>query len=273
MHYKIKKYPVKHPLLKNYIKFFWELHIENVRLDHKIIPQRNINLRFSLNDTPQYAIINCKEHLLEKVFFSGLQDQYMNVHMKLNGKVDMLGVCFMPEGFYPFLRIPVSEFKNQLLGAAEAGFRQAAEISDKLRGAADVTARINMLEKDLILLLDNCKQTPESFRYAFNVLKRCDNPLQVSEFCRQNNIGLRRLERMYNKYIGLSIRTYTSLNRFQNSVNQILYNDFSKLSDIAYENGYYDQMHFIREFKRYTGNTPKSFIRENNSMLQIGKLI
>jgi AraC-like DNA-binding protein len=56
-------------------------------------------------------------------------------------------------------------------------------------------------------------------------------------------------------------------------VNQLLKQDFSKLSDVAYDYGYCDQMHFIKDFKRFAGNTPKSFVTRNDSILQIGKLI
>lgn len=58
MKHEIKKYAVRHPLLKRYIKFFWELHIEHMQVNHRIIPQRNINLRFNLNETPQYLTFN-----------------------------------------------------------------------------------------------------------------------------------------------------------------------------------------------------------------------
>ena len=66
-------------------------------------------------------------------------------------------------------------------------------------------------------------------------------------------------------------RHIVPLNRFQNTLNQLFHNDYSKLSDIAYGNDYYDQMHFIRDFKRFAGNTPKSFVHHNNSMLHVGK--
>jgi AraC-like DNA-binding protein len=272
MQKEIRKYPVQHPLLKNYIKFFWELHIEYSQLNHKIIPQRNINLRFNLNETPQYVCSNGKEHLLEDVYFSGLQDHFGNAHLKLNGKVDVLGVCFFPEGFYPFFKIPVSEFKNQLLGAREVGFKLANTISERLKEAPDIAARLDILENELALLLCNGNNTPENFRQIFNALKQSDNSLQISEFCQRNNIGIRTLERMYNKYVGVSANTYGTLNRFHKSLNQLLYNDYSKLSDLAFDNGYFDQMHFIKEFKRFAGNTPKTFVHQNDSILQIGKL-
>jgi hypothetical protein len=65
MQHSIRRYPVQHPLLKKYIKFFWEIHAENMQLNHKILPQRNISLRFNLNDTPQFVCFDEKERLLE----------------------------------------------------------------------------------------------------------------------------------------------------------------------------------------------------------------
>jgi AraC-like DNA-binding protein len=272
MQYDIKKYPVQHPLLKNYIKFFWELQIESTQLNHKIIPQRNINLRFNLSDTQHYLYSNDKANLLENVYFTGLQDQFRYAHLQLNGKVDVLGVCFSPEGFYPFSKIPVSEFKNQILGADEVGIKMINSISEKLKEAHGIASRITILENELALLLANNNQIPDNFRQIFNDLNQNNNSLQISEFCLKNNLSIRTLERMYNKYIGVSANTYNTLNRFHNSLNQLLKNDYSKLSDLAYDFGYFDQMHFIKEFKRFAGNTPKNFIQQNNSILQIGKL-
>ncbi|HEY4789594.1 MAG TPA: AraC family transcriptional regulator [Bacteroidales bacterium] len=272
MQHEIKKYPVRHPLLKKYIKFFWEIHAEQMQLNHKIIPQRNINLKFNLSETPHYVCFDGREQLLEDVYFSGLQDHFRNAYLKFNSMARMLGICFYPEGFYPFLKIPVSEFKNQVLGAGEVGFKLANTMNERLKGAPDVTSGLAILENELVVLLNHGNHTPENFRQLFNILKQSDNPLQIAEFCRQNNIGVRQLERMYNKYVGVSAKTYVTLSRFLNSLNQLLYRDYSKLSDIAYGNGYFDQMHFIKDFKRFAGNTPRSFVDQNDSMLQIGKL-
>jgi AraC-like DNA-binding protein len=272
MQNEIKRYPVQHPLLKNYIKFFWELHIEHSQLNHKIIPQRNINLRFNLNDTPHYVSSEGKEHLLEDMYFSGLHDHFRNANLIINGKVDVLGICFYPEGFYPFFKIPVSEFKNQLLGACEVGFKQAIAVREPLKEAPDVAARLKILENELALLLVRGSHTPENFRQIFKALKQSNSALQISEFCQRNNIGIRQLERMYNKYVGVSANAYGTLNRFHKSLNQLLYNDYTKLSDVAFDNGYFDQMHFIKDFKRFAGNTPKNFVHQNDSILQIGKL-
>ena len=118
MQNEIRRYQVQHPLLKNYIKFFWELYIENAQLNLKIIPQRNINLRFNLNETGHSVCSNAMDHLLEDVYFSGLQDHFKNSHLKLNGKVDVPRVCFSPNGFYFFLK---SLFQNSKINRREPG--------------------------------------------------------------------------------------------------------------------------------------------------------
>lgn len=268
----IKKHPVKSPVLKNYIRFFWELRIVDAQINHKLIPQKNINIRFNLNDTPHYVWRDNQESQLEDVYFGGLQNQFTNAHLKINGNVDIIGICFEPDGVYPFLRTPVSEFRNQILGADEVGFRVAKKINERLKEASGTFNKLEILENELLLLLDNYYQVPENFRIIFNTIKQ-NNSLQIMDFCQENNIGLRQMERMFIKYVGLSASSYNTLNRFHNSVSQLLHSRFSKLSDLAYDNEYFDQMHFIKEFKRFTGNTPKSFINHNNSILQIGKLI
>lgn len=272
MQHIIKKYEVRLPLLRKYIRFFWELKIEQAALNHKIIPQRNINLRINLNETPHYASAEGKLQLLEPVNFSGLQDKNMNVHLKLSGNIHVLGICFYSAGFYPFFKIPVSEFKNQLLGADEIGERLMNEICKKLKETPDVYTRLSIIEHEFASMLMAGKSTKENFGLIFDSLSHNQTPQQISEFCNQNKISLRSLERMYSKYIGMPASTYSILNRFHLSTNQLLNSRFDKLSDLAFDNGYFDQMHFIRDFKRFAGSTPKEFIKHPASILQIGRL-
>ena len=267
----IKKYPVQHPLLKKYIKFFWAIRTNPMQIDHRIIPVRNIDLKFNLSETPHYEIIEGQEHRLEEVYFSGLQDHFRDARLQFNGSVDLMGVCFFPEGFYPFMKIPLSEFRNRILGAGEAGFRPAKTISEQLKETRDTGDRLIILERELVRLLDTDRLVPVNFRQLFTSLTQSGDVSQVSGVCERYNIGSRKLERLYNKYVGIPAKTYYLLNRFQNSLNQLLSGDYSRLTDIAYENGYFDQMHFIKEFRRFAGHTPKIFVPRKDTMLHIGK--
>ena len=54
--------------------------------------------------------------------------------------------------------------------------------------------------------------------------------------------------------------------RFQNAVSLIQTNPMKSLSYIGLEAGYYDQSHFIREFKDFSGVTPKEFLKQNSDL-------
>ncbi|MBN2570537.1 MAG: helix-turn-helix domain-containing protein [Ignavibacteriales bacterium] len=228
-------------------------------------------MRINLSSTPHYVCRGDDEILLDDVYFLGLQDQYTNTQLKLNGDVDVMGICFKPYGFFPFLKIPVAEVKNQILGADEVGFKIAKRMSERLKGDSNIANKLAILEDELLSLLDNSNQYLDKFQEVFNSLKK-EKTSDIRDFCKHNGLNIRQLERFYSKYIGLPPNTYATLNRFHCSLSQLLSTKYLKLSDLAYDNEYFDQMHFIKDFKRYTGSTPKKFINQENSILQIGKL-
>lgn len=272
MQHRIQRYPVRHPLLRQYILFFWELKIDNAELNHWLVPQRNVNMRFNLSDTPHYLSQGENESRLEDVYFPGLQSRFLNSGLKVSGRIDVMGVCFAPDGLHPFIKIPGAELRDQVLGADEIGLKAAGMISEQLKEASCTDERLVILERELLSLLNPACQPPGNFRHIFKELKEPCNFHDINTFCSRYNISLRQVERMYQKYIGLTASTYCSLNRFHNSLNQLLRSDYSKLSDLAYDNEFFDQTHFIKEFRRFTGNTPGQFARNGNSILQIGKL-
>lgn len=271
MQNQIIRYQVQNQLLKPFIRFFWELRMDHAQIHHKLIPQRNINLRMNLSDTPHYVCIGDHERKLEAIYFSGLQNQFSNASLKLNGMVHTLGICFEPDGVYPFLGIPLSEFRNQILGAQETGLKISGSTIERMRSASLIADKLTILENELLALLKDSRPLPPDFRLLFTALQN-EKSIGLADFCDRNQIGMKQLERLFMKYVGLSANSYHTLNRFHESMNQLLYNRFTKLSDLAYDQAYFDQTHFIKEFKRFAGNTPKNFIRENNSILQIGKL-
>ena len=69
----------------------------------------------------------------------------------------------------------------------------------------------------------------------------------------------RTLERRFKKNIGVTPKTFCKIIQFQHSLHQISANEKSKMLDAVYENGFSDQSHFIRTFKKYTGITPLEF--------------
>jgi AraC-like DNA-binding protein len=72
----------------------------------------------------------------------------------------------------------------------------------------------------------------------------------------------RTLERNFSAYVGLSPKQFSKIIQFQFALNRLTETSIEKLTDVGLDSGFTDQSHFIKTFKRYTGQTP-SFFRRN----------
>src|SRR5690606_37219052 len=81
----------------------------------------------------------------------------------------------------------------------------------------------------------------------------------IGAIAEKSNLNIRTFERRFRCETGLSPKQFAKIIQFQTSMEQLTVKDYSKLTDIVYQNGFADQSHFIRVFKAFTGKTPKAF--------------
>jgi AraC-like DNA-binding protein len=75
----------------------------------------------------------------------------------------------------------------------------------------------------------------------------------------------KKTERLFLKYLGFTPTQFIKIIRFRKSVEK-LFAGYGNLTDLAYDSGYYDQSHFIKEFYRYAGNKPSDFLKRPNNI-------
>jgi transcriptional regulator GlxA family with amidase domain len=90
--------------------------------------------------------------------------------------------------------------------------------------------------------------------------------VSVDELSEQLNINRRQLERRFASAIGLSPKQLAKIVRLQAALKMLEQGHFTSLTALAYENGYFDQAHFIKDFKEFTGLSPKQFFAGNLTM-------
>ena len=76
---------------------------------------------------------------------------------------------------------------------------------------------------------------------------------------------------MFNRYVGTSPKGYLRLSRFQSTLNHLLKADQVPLTRLAQDLDFYDQPHFIRDFKAFTGASPSRFLREKKAIIQLSR--
>lgn len=107
------------------------------------------------------------------------------------------------------------------------------------------------------------KHTTENSNYilrlAINLIMKAKGNIDIQEIYGRLPVSERTLQRYFSQQIGITPKQFAQIIQFTTSKNQIMESDYTKLSDVGYENGYADQSHFIRAFKQYTGKTPLEF--------------
>ncbi len=101
--------------------------------------------------------------------------------------------------------------------------------------------------------------TDQKIQSAFNLIIEYEGKIPIKNVAEHLFITERTLQRGFLKYVGLSPKQFAKIIQFKPSLKQISNKTFPKLTEVGLENGYADQSHFIKNFKRFTGKTPSRF--------------
>lgn len=178
----------------------------------------------------------------------------------------MLGIRFYPHGAAYFLNDNVGEFNNQVLNFSELYGNTVDTLYAKLLETATWNKRIELVESFLLHQLSLSERKLTKVAMVNNVMNEIvqedffDN---IENVASRYGITSRYLQKLFLQYTGLTPKLYSKINRFQNSLKLVTKKD-TPLTSIAYDCGYFDQSHFIREFKSFTGFTPSGYSLEKS---------
>lgn len=117
---------------------------------------------------------------------------------------------------------------------------------------------------DLMTQLIESNRIPENDRIqrAISIILKLRGQVKIKELTEQLFITERTLERDFISQVGLTPKQFAKIIQFQCSLNQLTREKINKLTEVGLDSGFADQSHFIRTFKKYTGQTPSSYLRQ-----------
>ena len=185
------------------------------------------------------------------------------------GPNTMLGIRFYPHTASIFLNTDVSQFNNQVTNLTDVAGNSIYTLHAKLIDATLMNQRIELIEQFLLSRLSLFEKKLDKtvlINGVIKELKRDDFFDNIENVATRYGITARYLQKLFLQHTGLTPKLYSKINRFQNSL-QLISKKNGSLTDIAYECGYFDQSHFIREFKSFTGSVPSGYNPENSSAI------
>jgi AraC-like DNA-binding protein len=191
-------------------------------------------------------------------FLAGLHD--VHVFTEYQGAQMGFQVNFTLLGAYRFLNITMSDIANRCLDLVDLlGDSVARELADSLQDADDWSARFDLMDAFLLKRLRDGRPMSPDIAWALKSLQQSHGARSIGALSRALSCCRKTLIRRFHAQIGLGPKAVAGILRFAHAVERIRAADEESWADLAVSCGYYDQAHFNRDFRRFSGRTPREF--------------
>ncbi|MFS4466188.1 AraC family transcriptional regulator [Maribacter sp. 2210JD10-5] len=257
-----------HSDLKPLVDCYWTLEVpeQSEPQKQRIVPDGCIEMAFILgNDIKRYTSEN--EFILQPRAMV-LGQTIEPFYIEPTGLVKTFAVRFYPYGFANFVSEPISNLANKETPIVQLfGTENADDLEQKIIKAENTEQRISIIEKFLLDRLNDEKTINIIVKNTVDSLLFTNGSASINSILKDDLSKRRQLERNFKKQIGVSPKQLGKVIRLQTALKMILNQKSENLTNIAYENEYFDQAHFIKDFREFTGINPKEFLTNENLTL------
>jgi AraC-like DNA-binding protein len=232
--------------LRYFVEFYWSVTWDlrgQESYVQEVLPYPSVHLVFEKDQTRIFGVMTGRfTRLLENA-----------------GRA--FSVKFRPGGFYPFVRRPISAFTDATLSCLDAFGVDGCALEEAVLGRDDEGA-MRVVEDFLRA------QLPEEDEHVGEVNRIVDYIIAHPEITRVDDVvshfdlNKRALQRLFNQYIGVSPKWVIMRYRLHEAAERLVAGEVLDGAGIAQELGYFDQAHFIKDFKAIIGKTPGEYIQD-----------
>ena len=215
--------------------------------------------------TPRPKVLNNNKYLSDNVALYGHQNDFYDI--ELTGDLSVFSIVFQPQGLMQFFTFPLYEIYNQNVPLKHIIGQAGRDLEEKMSEAPAFAQRVNIAETYLNNLLKTNFADFE-FRRIYHVvelIRRTYGNVHISQLASEACLCRRQFERIFARHIGISPKQYLKIIRFQYALFKKQRNAHLDLMDLSFQSGYFDQSHFINDFKSLSGLTPKQYFTENEA--------
>ena len=177
----------------------------------------------------------------------------------------IIAYFFKPFSLAAIFNVPVAGLMESPLDLSQWHPHKSNALRAQLIYAESTSRKVEVLDHLLIHQITGNRIACEMIQYATNQII-CNSGTEIlSAILKTLNIKERTFQRMFKKYVGVSATQFRRICQFQQSFAQLRAEKFDKTSDVAFDNGFADQSHFIRSFREFAATTPSDYLRKGLS--------
>ena len=228
--------------LADWIEHFW---LEDWRFEssvpqtREVLPHPNVHLVFARGRSRIYGV------------------QSRRFVRQLTGEDRILGVKFRAGAFYPFLRKPVSAIANTSILATDV-FADATDAEKEILVCHDDGDMVQAASRFLVAHLPPRDPRADTARQVVEAIASDRDMTRVEHLVARSGIGERTLQRLFDRYVGASPRWTIKRYRIYEVLESVAAAQ-AQWADLAQKLGYFDQAHFINDFRKLVGCSPTEY--------------
>jgi AraC-like DNA-binding protein len=189
---------------------------------------------------------------------SGAHSEY--VVISTAGQAFVMGVCFKPGGAFPFLRMPAGELRDATVALDTLWGAAAVDLRDELLASATHQARFQIMERVLLAELARGFDAHGAVGFALRRFMAEPHVTSVAEVLDQTGLSAKRFIQVFRDQTGFTPKVFCRIRRFQQALNHMEGARSVEWANVALDCGYFDQAHFIHDFRAFSGINPTSYI-------------
>lgn len=257
-------------ILKPYIKHYYIFESDSdVAFEDTVFPSGEMEIIFNLGDGIWESLVDKNFHKTPKIELWGQITKPLPIKSK--GKHTMLGIRFYTHTAAYFFKDEIGVFNNQIFDLEDIIGNPIKNLHSQLLETSDIQKRIELIETFLIKkIITNPKRSGKIEKVAHILSSLLNEPTEsnINNISAKYGITPRYLHKLVFQHTGLAPKSFNKIKRFQHSL-KLINNTEYPFTSIAYDSGYFDQSHFIRDFKSFTGTTPTSYLENQFPINQL----
>ncbi|MEK4976102.1 helix-turn-helix domain-containing protein [Bacillus sp. FSL K6-6540] len=178
------------------------------------------------------------------------------------GQGASIRVKFRPGGFYPFVNTSMDRLTDSSIGTMEILQVEPHTLEQGLLTAEEPELKVRYMEELIRRILPEEDEQIERIHTMIDQIHHNRDIIRVEQVSECFHMSPRSLQRLFKQYVGVSPKWVIRLYRLQNAAEMLDGLDHQDVLELAMDMGYYDQSHFIRDFKAVIGKTPEVYMRE-----------
>jgi AraC-like DNA-binding protein len=247
--------------LSAFVDYFWYMENQNLVCQNELsLPDGSVDLIIDLTTAKKVSMATSSNEILQldPVFVCGPHSRHFVICNSHETRV--IGVHFKPGGAYPFFGCPMNQLLNVMQPLDSMWGRMVGELREELLELTSVDAMFRTLSHRLLHSSGQRLHIHPAVQFAIAHLGTNARLDHVQSLVDRIGMSHRRFIELFKRETGYSPKLYSRIRRFQ-SVLRSMNGPQHEIdwSDIAFNCGYYDQSHFIKDFRAFSGLSPSDY--------------